>query len=315
MYDPAKKKMVCLSCGGTDCQEIVPSPQPVICNNCGSQIPYTEFQSAGRCPSCGTYLLRDDKVTYPYGADVILPFKISKHEAEEKLKNEFGKKLFVPSSFLSRKTLEKMRGVYVPFWMYDFDSNVDYHAVGTKVRTWTSGDRRYTETSYFDVARKLHVNYEGIPVDASIAMEDGIMDLMEPYDYSELIGHDNKYLSGFESETYNMNPDDVASRARNKADKANRGWIHEYTSGYDTLTSESFSSNNRQTGTRFALMPVWVYEYRFQGQNYKFYVNGQTGKCVGTAPRSTGRAVGFTAILFAAGFACLEGLSLLLGVL
>ena len=104
VYDPAKKKMVCLSCGGSDCQELVPSQEPVICINCGSQIPYTEYQSAGRCPSCGTYLLRDDKVNYPYGADVILPFKISKHEAEEKLRNEFGKKLFIPGTFLSQTT-------------------------------------------------------------------------------------------------------------------------------------------------------------------------------------------------------------------
>ena len=64
--------------------------------------------------------------------------------------------------------------------MYDYDSDVAYEAIGTKVRSWTSGDKRYTETSYFDVGRSLHVNYEGIPVDASIAMEDGIMDLMEP---------------------------------------------------------------------------------------------------------------------------------------
>ena len=174
VYDPAKKKMVCLSCGGSDCQELVPSQEPVICINCGSQIPYTEYQSAGRCPSCGTYLLRDDKVNYPYGADVILPFKISKHEAEEKLRNEFGKKLFIPGTFLSQKTLEALKGVYVPFWMYDYDSDVAYEAIGTKVRSWTSGDKRYTETSYFDVGRSLHVNYEGIAVDASIAMEDGI---------------------------------------------------------------------------------------------------------------------------------------------
>ena len=194
-------------------------------------------------------------------------------------------------------------------------SNVDYQAVGTKVRTWTSGDKRYTETSYFDVARKIHVNYQGIPVDASIAMEDGIMDLMEPYDYAELIKHDNKFLSGFEAETYNMPPDQLASRAQEKADKANRGWIREYTSGYDTLTSERFTSNNRQTGTKFALMPVWVYEYRFQNQNYKFYVNGQTGKCIGTPPRSIGKAVGLTALVMASVFIGLDGLSLLLGVL
>lgn len=315
VYEPSKKKMICMSCGGSECQEVVPSKEPMVCVNCGSQIPYTEFQSAGRCPACGTYQLRDDKVSYPYGADAVLPFKISKHEAEEKLKEEFGKKLFLPGSFLSQKTLEHLKGVYVPFWMYYYDSNVDYQAVGTKVRTWTSGDKRYTETSYFDVARKIHVNYQGIPVDASIAMEDGIMDLMEPYDYAELIKHDNKFLSGFEAETYNMPPDQLAFRAQEKADKANRDWIREYTSGYDTLTSERFTSNNRQTGTKFALMPVWVYEYRFQNQNYKFYVNGQTGKCIGTPPRSIGKAVGLTALVMASVFIGLDGLSLLLGVL
>ena len=291
------------------------SPQPVICINCGSQIPYTEFQSAGRCPSCGTYLLRDDKISYPYGADVILSFQITRHEAEDKLKQEFGKKLFLPGSFLSQKTLENMKGMYVPFWMYDYNSDIDYQAIGTKVKTWTSGDRKYTETSYYDVARKLHVDYENIPVDASIVMEDGIMDLMEPYDYGELVGHDNKYLSGFEAETYNMPPDQLEPRARAKADKANRGWVDRNTSGYSTLTSERMSSNNKLMGNRFALMPVWVYEYRFQGQNYKFYVNGQTGKCVGTPPRSIGRAAGLTALLFAGALLVLDGLSLLLGVL
>lgn len=314
VYDPKNRRMTCQSCGGNDCQEEVPSQESAICINCGAKIPYTEFQSAGRCPSCGTYLLRDNLVTYPYGADVVLPFRISRYEAEDMLKKEFGKKLFLPGSFLSRKTLESMKGVYVPFWMYDFDSNVDYHATGTKVRHWTSGDRRYTETSYFDVMRRLHVNYEGIPVDASIAMEDGIMDLMEPYNYAELIKHDNKYLSGFDAETYNLTPEEVAPRAQAKADKASRDWVRQTTDGYSSIINETMSSNNRQTANRFALMPVWIYEYRFQGHNYKFYVNGQTGKCVGTAPRSNARAAGLTALVFAASFACLGGLSLLLGV-
>ena len=141
------------------------------------------------------------------------------------------------------------------------------------------------------------------------------MDLMEPYEYADMIKHDNKFLSGFEAETYNMTPDKVESRAREKADKANHGWIHEYTTGYSTLTQERFMSNNRQTGTRFALMPVWIYEYRFQNQNYKFYVNGQTGKCVGTPPRSIGKAIGFTALVLGALVACLDGISMLLGVL
>ncbi len=175
VFDPQSGHMKCLSCGGSDCEQSIPSETPMICPSCGSQITYrNEYGSAGKCPACGTFLIRDDFVVYPYGPDMILPFKFSKHLAEEKLKEEFGKKLFLPADFLSTKTLEKLRGVYVPFWIYDFDSNVDYTAIGTKVRTWTSGDRRYTETSYFDVYRKLHIKYNGIPVDASVEMPESL---------------------------------------------------------------------------------------------------------------------------------------------
>ena len=315
IYEPKEGKMKCLSCGGDECQEMIPAQLPDTCVNCGMQIPFSQFASAGRCPACGTYLIRDNMVSYPYGPDIIIPFKISKQDAENLLKKEFGKKLFLPGSFLSEKTLESMRGVYVPFWMYDYNSDIEYSAVGTKVRHWTSGDRRYTETSYFNVSRRLHVNYDGIPVDASIAMDDTIMDLMEPYAYEQIQNHDNKFLSGFDSETYNMSPEQLQPRAVQKVNKSNREWIAHHTSGYTTLTQERFNTNNQPTGNKFALLPVWVYEYRYNGENYKFYVNGQTGKCVGKAPLSLGKAVGLTALLFGSMLVSLNGLALLLGVL
>ena len=240
---------------------------------------------------------------------------MSKRDAEEKLKQEFGKKLFLPSDFLSTKTLERLRGVYVPFWLYDFDTNVDYKAVGTKVRTWTSGDRKYTETSYFDVYRKLHIKYNGIPVDASIEMPDGIMDLMEPYGYDQLTQHDNKYLSGFEAEIYNYTPDQLSGRAVTKVNDTSKKWAEQEASGYTSLTSENMNANNKLLANRFALMPVWIYEYRYQGQNYMFYVNGQTGKCVGTPPRSVSRAIGLTAAFAASVAVCASGIAMILEVI
>lgn len=316
VYEPKSGCMKCQSCGGSNCEETIPSETPLVCPSCGSQIRYrNEYGSAGRCPSCGVYMIRDDFVAYPYGPDVILPFKVSKRDAEEKLKNEFGKKLFLPPDFLSTKTLENLRGVYVPFWLYDFDSNVDYKAIGTRVRTWTSGDRRYTETSYFDVYRKLHIKYDGIPVDASIEMPDGIMDLMEPYQYQQLIGHDNKYLSGFEAEVYNYTPDQLYVRAEEKINDTSRSWARSEASGYHSLTSEHMNANNQLEQNRFALMPVWVYEYRYRGENYVFYVNGQTGKCVGTPPKSASRAALLTTVLAGGIAVCVSGIAMLLGVI
>ena len=60
--------------------------------------------------------------------------------------------MFAPSDFLSSTTLEKMEGLYVPFWLYDYDTHVNYNGIGIKIRKWTSGDIEYTETSRYSIS-------------------------------------------------------------------------------------------------------------------------------------------------------------------
>ena len=50
-----------------------------------------------------------------------------------------------------------------------------------------SGDTEYTETSYFQVNRDVDVDFEKLPVDASLEMEDQVMDMMEPVSYTHLV--------------------------------------------------------------------------------------------------------------------------------
>ena len=95
------------------------------CPNCNSPIEYRNFGSAARCGACGTWVLNDVMVSPPHKINVSIPFKITKYQAEDKLKNEFGQKLFLPADFLSAKTLEQLKGLYIPFWMYDYDTTVD----------------------------------------------------------------------------------------------------------------------------------------------------------------------------------------------
>ena len=72
-------------------------------------------------------------------------------------------------------------GDYVPFWFYDYDTNCTFHGEGTKVRSWTTGNTQYTETSYYDIVRDMDIDFDNIPVDASMGMPDDVMDLMEPF--------------------------------------------------------------------------------------------------------------------------------------
>ena len=43
----------------------------------------------------------------------------------------------------------------------------------------------------------------------------------------------------------------------------------------------------------YALLPVWLLSTRWNGQNYLFAMNGQTGKLIGDLPASQKRVIGW----------------------
>ncbi|WBX57660.1 hypothetical protein LCN94_00730 [Ruminococcus sp. FMB-CY1] len=50
----------------------------------------------------------------------------------------------MPKDFLSDSNIEKMTGVYFPYWYIDTQQDSHMTARGKKYRHWKSGDRRYT---------------------------------------------------------------------------------------------------------------------------------------------------------------------------
>lgn len=303
VYDPARKAMCCPHCDSLDSEDVVGSPIMNTCINCGAPMVYTEHTSATRCPNCETYTILEDRVSGQYKPDMIIPFKISKDVAQGMLIDEFGKRAFTPTGFLSYSSISKMQGHYVPFFMYDYHSDIRYHAIGTKVRTWSDSKYHYTETSYYDVAREMDGDFDKVPVDASIAMDDGTMDLMEPYTYRELEAHQDKYLSGFYAEKYNMEEGEVAYRAEKKVRRDSEELLNNTLGGYATLTNVDKNIALSKQGVKFALLPIWEYVFNYQGVDYKFHVNGQTGKVVGKTPISKGRVLAYGATVFGMLFA------------
>ena len=213
VYNPEKKMMYCPHCESEDSQEKLDGVGLAQCGNCGAPMDVPDHTSAMKCESCGSYHIFEERITGEYAPHLILPFEISKNQAVAILKKEFGKRVFTPSGFLSNASIEKMEGSYAPFFLYDFHADARYSAQGTKVRSWSSGDYRYTETSYFAIERDMDVEFDNIPVDASVRLEDSTMDLLEPYDYKALEAFKEQYMSGFEGEIYTDNAITLQERA------------------------------------------------------------------------------------------------------
>ena len=216
------------------------------------------------------------------------------------LREEFKSRIFTPGSFLTESTLEDMKGVYVPFWLYDYKARYDYAGKGTKVRVWTSGDTEYTETSFYRVERDMDIDFDKIPVDASIAMPNDVMDLMEPFDYGQMEGFEESYMSGFCGEIYNMNAEELEERAKTRADADAEALMKETLAGYTTLIPERKDLRMDREAAHFALLPVWQYLYRYQGKEYVFHVNGQSGKISGSTPVSVKKVLAYGSTVFAA---------------
>ena len=301
VYSPEKKMMVCPYCESENSYARKDKETTYgleVCPECGGTIPVEQYDSAMKCPYCDNSVIFNERVEGEYLPKFVIPFELGKEKVKGMIRDRFKKYTFAPSDFLSEARLDSMKGIYVPFWFYDYQTNAVYEGEGTKVRSWTSGNYRYTETSYYSVVRDMNIPFEKLPVDASIKMNDSIMDLMEPYDYSKLKDFTPEFLSGFNAEYYNMPAEEVENRAKLKMEGDASAILRNSISGYNTLIKKNENVRILSRNTAYGLMPVWQYIYQYKNQDYPFYVNGETGKIIGTAPLSKGKVWAYTLTLW-----------------
>ena len=165
-------------------------------------------------------------------------------------------------------------------------------ATATKVRVYRRGDTEYTETSRYDVYRNVDAEFNKIPADASIKMDDQLMDLIEPFNYSELTDFEMSYMSGYMAEKYNYTSEELENRAIRRTDKYSTDLARGTISGYDSVSVLSSDVRSNIENSEYVLLPVWIYNYRYNKKDYKFIMNGQTGKIIGKPPISKARIFG-----------------------
>ena len=312
VYSPEKQRLYCSFCEGVDCEEQLGNDSLTACPSCGGELEVGEYTSSTQCPFCGNYIILDKRISDPYRPDKVIPFHLSKEAAVAALEREFKDRIFTPSSFLSEKSLVEMKGYYVPFFMYDYHVDSRYVCDATQTRSWREGNYDCTETSYYKLYRQMKADYDNVPVDASIAMPDTEMDLLEPYDYQLLTDFDPRLMSGFFGEINNMSEDELAERAEEKTIKSASLIMMKSMSNYSLLKPDVDQVKLTRGETELALFPVWKYTYVYGNEIYFFYINGQSGKVVGKTPVSKKKV-----FIYAASCAVLWGiiLDVILGLL
>ena len=255
-----------------------------VCQACGGEIICDETTAATSCPFCGNPVVMRGQLSGSLKPDYVIPFKLDKKAAVEALKKHYSGKRLLPKAFTEQNHIDEVKGVYVPVWLFDADADANIRYKASRVRLWSDSNYYYTETSYYSVTRAGALGFERVPVDGSTKMDDSLMESIEPFDFSDAVDFQTAYLAGYFADKYDVDSEQSIERANQRIKQSTENAFASTVRGYDTVIPVSTGVALKNGVAKYALYPVWLLNTSWNGNQYKFAMNGQTGKFVGDLP-------------------------------
>lgn len=271
------------------------------CRSCGGEIIAHETTGAASCPYCGNQVVMKEQFAGDLRPDFIIPFKHDRNAAKEAYRKHLEGKRFLPPVFKNSAHVDEIRGIYVPFWLYDADVEMEMTCTGEKVREYTEGDYDCREIKRYRLDRKGTVSYTHIPVDGSSKIDHILMESIEPFDKKGLVDFKTAYLAGYLADRYDIPQEKCAKRAQELMKKSTEDAFRASCSDYSSVNVEDSRFTVLGSGYWYALYPVWLLNTTWDGKKYTFAMNGQTGRLIGDLPADKGsywKYVGIRAVIF-----------------
>lgn len=283
-----------------------------VCKSCGGEIVGDENTAATSCPYCGNPVVMMGQFSGALKPDLVIPFKLDKKAAKDNLMKHLTGKRLLPKIFKNQNHIDEIKGVYVPFWLFDTDVNAQVRYRATKVRVWSDTNYNYTETQHFSVHRGGNIGFQGVPVDGSTKMPDDLMESIEPFYLKDAVSFQTAYLAGYLADKYDVDAEQSIERANARVKKSTEDAFASTLRGYASVKPESSNIQLHDGKATYALYPVWLLNTTWNGKKYVFAMNGQTGKFVGDLPIDKSAALKWTIGLTAAFSIASYGLAWLL---
>lgn len=280
-----------------------------VCESCGGEIVADETTGATSCPFCGNHVVMKGQFSGDRKPNGIIPFKLDRKAAKEAYQKHLKGKKFLPGIFKSENHIDEIKGVYVPFWLFDAEVKADISYRAEQVKTWRTGNKEYTERSFFDVHRGGYLSFSRIPAEASGKMDQTLMEAIEPYQAEEMVPFQPAYLAGYLADRYDISVEESAGRAEERIRKSTEDAFRETVQNYNVVNCTHSQIRVMHADYRYVLYPVWILNTTWKGRKYVFAMNGQTGKMVGDLPVDNSakwKSIGIKTILIAAALYALQ---------
>ncbi|MDR1605003.1 MAG: hypothetical protein LBS10_09520 [Gracilibacteraceae bacterium] len=287
------------------------------CPSCGGELIGEAQTIAAECPYCNNMMILSGSVAGRLRPDFVIPFRLDKAAAIAALRAFYRGKLLLPRLFREQNQLERVSGVYVPFWLFDCDTGARISYKATRVSSRSDANWNYLTTKHYHLLRAGEVSFARVPVDGSRKIDDTLMEALEPFDYGQIRPFAPSYLSGFRADRFDVEAAESEKRVNERIRNSTRALFDETVRdrSYSAYQAESVNIRLNRGRISYALLPVWLLNTRYGDKAYLFAMNGQTGKFVGRLPVSRGKfwawffglflglsGVGALALSLAAGF-------------
>lgn len=254
------------------------------CNSCGGEIVCEDTTVSTSCPYCGNPVVLKGKLSGMLKPDYVIPFKLDKNAAKAALRRHVSSKKLVPALFKDENHIDEIKGVYIPFWLFNANVSANMNYRGERIRSWSDSKHNYVEHSYYDIYREGNVIFDNIPVDGSLKMPNDLMESIEPFDFSEAVEFKKSYLAGYMADKYDIDAKDSIDIANNRVKTSTEDIFRDTVGGYSSVIPQSSVVNLQHGSAQYALYLVWLLNTTWQGNTYTFAMNGQTGKFIGDLP-------------------------------
>lgn len=287
--------------GGQFSDEENAGMESYLCQSCGGQIVVPKGTGAENCPFCGNPQVMPANFEGTLKPDFIVPFKLDIKAVKAAYLKHLEGKHFLPAVFRDENHISEIRGVYVPYWL--FDSHVRARMVFSceNIERYEDSRYRYTKHIYYDAYRKGDIDFSDVPADGSSVMADDLMESIEPFKVEDGVEYQPAYLSGYAANRYDVDEEAVRPRVQDRMAKSTQSEFEKSVTGYDRVKLKSSDIKFKKISAKYVLFPVWLLNTTWRGQRFTFAMNGQTGRFVGNLPRDDA-AFWRTFTLFTIGF-------------
>ncbi|MCQ2537944.1 MAG: hypothetical protein MJ124_06055 [Lachnospiraceae bacterium] len=259
-----------------------------VCKSCGGEIVTDGTTGATKCPYCDNPVVMMGQFQGGLKPSRIIPFKKDKAAAKAAYLQHISGKKLLPPQFKDQNHIDEIKGVYVPFWLFDAQANAAYKYDATKVETSSDEDYTYKKTDYYSVYRQGTLKFKQVPCDSSTKMPDDLMDSIEPFDMKDAVEFQTAYLAGYLADKFDVSEEESMERATFRIKNSTEQAFLQTVKGFDTVDIKNSSLKTSDGKSEYVLLPVWILNTTYEGEKYTFAMNGQTGRMVGNLPCDKG---------------------------